>query len=455
MEKLKLIIYGAGNTGKIACSCLGYNRVIRFAVSYNVIEELVMGKKVISYEEMIEIYKNDSRCIIVVASEKYYIEMEKRIIDDQIERYFVFHENDDFKMREVLPCIDLYKKRVWKSYTEVLSNYSLKKYKTIGIYGENEYIYYLILEIMAQAPQAEIVIMSEDKRDSVLGCKKINFEEGIKNIDCLVLNVRNCESPIRESLVKYPTIDLVDLYNVDNFEKAFKHPELKKYKDLYSGKRIFLIGNGPSLKVEDLNKLYMNGEISMGFNRIYKIFNQTKWRPDFIGMTDPNTIIGVEEDLLKNITVFEGDNNIHCENSKIITHAEIFHLKIDNYYPNYPAFSSDITEGTYRGASVIYDIGLQFAAYMGFTEIYLLGVDHCIKGNVTDSMNHFCDHYYTEDDKDRYLRKKLFFPKEESTKAFEKAEIFSREHGFRIYNATRGGELEVFERVDFDRLFDV
>ena len=37
--------------------------------------------------------------------------------------------------------------------------------------------------------------------------------------------------------------------------------------------------------------------------------------------------------------------------------------------------------------------------------------------------------------------------------AFEFAEEYSKEHGFRIYNATRGGALEAFERVDFDSLF--
>ena len=44
-------------------------------------------------------------------------------------------------------------------------------------------------------------------------------------------------------------------------------------------------------------------------------------------------------------------------------------------------------------------------------------------------------------------------PTWEMNTAYEAAEEFSRELGFRIYNATRGGKLEVFERVDFDSLF--
>ena len=37
--------------------------------------------------------------------------------------------------------------------------------------------------------------------------------------------------------------------------------------------------------------------------------------------------------------------------------------------------------------------------------------------------------------------------------AYEKAKLYADEHGIKIYNATRGGRLEVFERVDFDSVF--
>ena len=33
------------------------------------------------------------------------------------------------------------------------------------------------------------------------------------------------------------------------------------------------------------------------------------------------------------------------------------------------------------------------------------------------------------------------------------ARRFAEKHGVKIYNATRGGKLEVFERVNFDKLF--
>ena len=43
---------------------------------------------------------------------------------------------------------------------------------------------------------------------------------------------------------------------------------------------------------------------------------------------------------------------------------------------------------------------------------------------------------------------------EKVTKGFEAALVYAKSRDIKIYNATRGGKLEVFERVDFDGLFD-
>ena len=49
---------------------------------------------------------------------------------------------------------------------------------------------------------------------------------------------------------------------------------------------------------------------------------------------------------------------------------------------------------------------------------------------------------------------KTLFPvrKEALTKCYEVCDTYAKAHGIKIYNATRGGKLEVFERVDFDDL---
>jgi hypothetical protein len=99
----------------------------------------------------------------------------------------------------------------------------------------------------------------------------------------------------------------------------------------------------------------------------------------------------------------------------------------------------------------------QFAAYMGFKEIYLIGVDHHFhisknsRGEIVvdnSVKDYFTDKY--NEDKD-----KLYIPNtEKSTLTYVAMKEQCEKREIRVYNATRGGKLEVFERVDFDLLFE-
>ena len=62
--------------------------------------------------------------------------------------------------------------------------------------------------------------------------------------------------------------------------------ELESLHNIHKGKRGFIICNGPSLKSEDLDKIYSNNEISIASNKIDKIFTQTKWRPTYYTVMD-------------------------------------------------------------------------------------------------------------------------------------------------------------------------
>lgn len=49
---------------------------------------------------------------------------------------------------------------------------------------------------------------------------------------------------------------------------------------------VAIVAPGPSLRMEDLDKLYTYGVFSYGVNRIFKIYDQTDWRPDIVSETD-------------------------------------------------------------------------------------------------------------------------------------------------------------------------
>ena len=241
--------------------------------------------------------------------------------------------------------------------------------------------------------------------------------------------------------------------NLKHISKEAK--KLSKFKDKYKNERCFIIGNGPSLRMEDLEKLHANGEYTFGSNRVYVAFDKTKWRPTFYVIQDGEMIREYHNEIegvnIKN--KFISDYAILKWNCPRIRSGYLFHLQCDQFYPFCPDFTDDITKGIPEGFTVTYAC-IQIAAYMGFDKIYLLGVDHnysTVKdasGKIVELQqirNYFIDSYSDN--------RQLNAPQtHKSGVAYTKAEVYSKLHGFRIYNATRGGMLEAFERVDFDEI---
>lgn len=457
---MKYVIFGAGKIGSYAYGSLGAWQVAYFADSYHYGYEMY-GKRVRSFQEMADDYRSSQDMVVVIATSRYQETMAEQLRKAGIERYFIYDvymERDPLGAYDKgLPVYYLYRQRVQMTYAQILSGYDIAGYRKIAIYGTNYYIHHLICAIMKQAPGAEISIVEEGIREGRyfdLGCRHMAFREAVDSCDCMVLNVRTVEDDIRHTIGQCyrEKFRIVDMFQIEHLEKRFFHPELERYKGIHEGKRMFIIGNGPSLNVRDLDTLHKHHELCMAFNKIYRVYDKTEWRADYIGMSDPNVIENYMTDnpeLPGELFVY--DNYHRKVQNPYREGIPYIHGIMEAYYPNYPQFSDDITKGFFWGSTVTYDIGFQFAAYMGIKEIYLIGVDHSYQGHPSEKGNHFIDDYITEEEASMY--KSAVFEKEKLTKAYEKAELYSRQNGFRIYNATRGGELEVFERVDFDCLF--
>jgi hypothetical protein len=227
---------------------------------------------------------------------------------------------------------------------------------------------------------------------------------------------------------------------------------LKSLKNIHQNKRCFIIGNGPSLTAEDLNKL--ENEITFAFNRIYYIFDKTEWRPTYYCSEDNKTIVKSKEEI-DQLTIenkffpvnFPRDCNIHFKNAKY------FILKFGDRSTE-PRFSEDIVKGIHWGNTVAYT-AIQIAVYMGINEIYLFGVDHNFSKMVNNKGEIIIDEAAKDYFSEKYNTDKedLYIPNVEvSTRAFMAAKKYADQHNLKIYNSTRGGKLEVFERVDFDQI---
>ena len=225
--------------------------------------------------------------------------------------------------------------------------------------------------------------------------------------------------------------------------------ELSSYKNKYSGKRCFIVGNGPSLTCDDLDKISSYGDFSFGCNRIYILFDKTKWRPSFYVNQDPKVIRGCIEEI----------NALDSNQVKFIkalgkTEYEVpgaiyydFHLTY-RFNKKIPKFSDDAVGGLYNGYTVTYT-ALQLAVYMGFKEIYLLGCDcNYSVDNKSIDINSYPDYRM-------YDPKKVGRPPdiEQMFISYKVVKNECENRGIVIKNATRGGMLEVFDRVQFEELF--
>jgi hypothetical protein len=248
------------------------------------------------------------------------------------------------------------------------------------------------------------------------------------------------------------------IYRVKNYLNELTFPisrngkYIKSLRNIHLGKRCFIIGNGPSLTTEDLDKL--KNEITFAFNRIYFIFDQTDWRPTYYCSEDDKTIIKSKDDIndlkLENKFFpvnFPWDYKIRFKNAKYY----VFKFGDRNTEPK---FSEDIVKGIYWGNTVAYT-AIQIAVYMGVKEIYLLGVDHNFSKMINDKGEIIIDETAKDYFSEKYNTDKedLYIPNiEVSTRAFTAAKKYADDNNIKIYNATRGGKLDVFERVNFDQI---
>jgi glycosyltransferase involved in cell wall biosynthesis len=232
---------------------------------------------------------------------------------------------------------------------------------------------------------------------------------------------------------------------------------LHQFANKYQGQRAFILGNGPSLSQLDLRLL--KNEITFGVNSLFYHFNEMGFKPTFYVVED--TLVA--EDRAQEINQLDGMIKVfgsyldYCiEDGEDIIWADV----IFNYdeYPGFPHFSRNAAHCMWVGGTVSY-LNLQLAYMMGFEEVYLLGFDHAytipddsqIDGTVITSQSNDPNHFHPD-----YFGagKRWHHPRlDRMEKAYKKAKVIFEEDHRSIFNATRGGKLDVFPRVEFDSLF--
>jgi len=252
-------------------------------------------------------------------------------------------------------------------------------------------------------------------------------------------------------------------YNLVKIKRTFRgvnKANINKWaalKDKYKGERVFIIGNAPSLNRMPL--YFLQNEHTMAFNRFNLMFERLNWLPEIYMVTDDLVIKDMAEQINKEIlphVKYAAFPDIHPSNvefDKYIEHKDnVLWLNTDK-----PEFRADLP---YCGINkTVVNAATQVAVYLGFTEIYLIGVDMSFADQKVKKMNsrnwEAADHDPNHFDP-RYFGKGLKYHNptvHEMIEKFEECKVFFDKRGVKIYNAGVGGKLEVYPRVDFNTLF--
>lgn len=227
---------------------------------------------------------------------------------------------------------------------------------------------------------------------------------------------------------------------------------LEPFRNCHAGRRCFIIGNGPSLRQMDLSPL--RGEFTFGLNRIYMLFPELGFTTTYLVSVNELVLEQCAEEMLalRLPKFLTWRARRHFMQAGKPAEATIF---LDTDFTGEDDFSGEAAGRIFEGFTVTY-VALQLAYYMGFQEAILIGVDHSFttKGpaNTTvtstgDDPNHFAPGYFGKGF--RWQLPDL----EGSERAYHMAREAYQAAGRQVLDATVGGKLEVFPKVDYRSLF--
>jgi len=229
------------------------------------------------------------------------------------------------------------------------------------------------------------------------------------------------------------------------------------------GKRIFLVGNGPSLN--DMNLDLLVGEDTLAMNRIELIYPKTKWRPTYYIFCSSNCADsrwgkGWSKSVVKASNhedtiplIWHRYKDTIEKNAGKPLHKSTIYLKkfSENSVGSDECFSTNAEERLDKSGTTM-NVALQLAYYMDYDEVYLIGIDSNWK-TATDTLksdkgdiNHFHPEYHAHigDGGKEFWRMNT---------THKTAKKFFEKKGTKIMNAGLNSAINAYEKIEFESLF--
>ncbi len=234
--------------------------------------------------------------------------------------------------------------------------------------------------------------------------------------------------------------------------------KIQGWKNHYAGERCFILGNGPSLA--KMNLSHLKNEISFGTNSIALLFfprhmvlcaktilSSREWKATAeLGVNmSKHSFVSKRMTRMKlspeKITVFEDAAWLGNRGTPFVDRDR----KWFSDDPTVKPFCKTFSSGT---------VMQQLAVYLGCSPIYMIGFDggYIAQERVGDDPNHFFSGYWGNDLEPIEARRADEI-NASSLDGHRYAKKYCDSHEVEIYNATPGGNVDVFERVDYESIF--
>ncbi|TKX79403.1 hypothetical protein EXE53_16030 [Halorubrum sp. SD626R] len=245
----------------------------------------------------------------------------------------------------------------------------------------------------------------------------------------------------------------LDYYTVNGWSFIHKpYGHLSKYRNKHEGERVFLVGNGPSLKDTDLDLI--KDEHAIAMNRISLLYEETDWRPSYYLFASDNvrnTEWGAEWQKSVNeavsepkTTSFVWDRYLDVVDSA--SNLEPLHRVTERSIAETGTFSTNASQWVSKTGTSM-NIALQLAYLMGFEQIFFIGCD--MNWSSTSSSkndpNHFDDDYSARIPNGELERRRM-------RRTHQHAYQFFQDSNRNLYNATLETLLDVYPLVEFDSI---
>ncbi len=250
---------------------------------------------------------------------------------------------------------------------------------------------------------------------------------------------------------------------------------IKELKNKYYGKRIYIIGNGPSLK--EINMHYLKNEYTFSYNRAYIAYDDWGFVPKFYSIVDRIVLPDNKDEVnqmikskkfSKTLFFFPDWSNIFISKGE-----NVFFIK---EFP-YMFFQENIDDIGFSILGNVAATSIQIVVYMGFKEIVLLGIDanytekpDKVKENkeltkkigwtVYESTedsdpNHFLPNYFGKGK--RYSIPQAHLHRYGWRRVKDWIKVYNRlnpSHKIKIVNTSLNSKLKIFPKINFEEVIN-